>query len=63
MRIRCFALILAVCLTTIPFAGSLFAAPAGAGSLFVSFLYNAPPTAEIEPTYHTAIWLADKDGH
>ena len=63
MKIRWFAPILVLSLTTIPFTGSLFAAPAGTGSLYVSFLYNAPTTAEIEPTYHTAIWLADKDGH
>jgi len=60
MKTRWFASILVLSLTTIPFTGALFAAPAGAGSLYVSFSYNAPTTAEIEPTYHTAIWLADQ---
>jgi len=37
------------------------AAPAAAtGQLTVTFLYM-PPT-ELEPTYHTAMWLEDKDG-
>ncbi len=36
------------------------AAPAAAGKLVVSFLYMPP--SEIEPTYHTAMWLEDKDG-
>jgi hypothetical protein len=31
------------------------------GRLLVSFLY-LPPTGEIEPTYHTVIWLADQSG-
>lgn len=35
-------------------------APGGTGHLIVNFLYM-PPT-EIEPTYHTAIWLEDKEG-
>lgn len=35
-------------------------APGGAGHLIVNFLYM-PPT-EIEPTYHTAMWLEDKEG-
>jgi hypothetical protein len=34
--------------------------PATAGRLSVSFLYM-PPT-EVEPTYHTTMWLEDKDG-
>jgi hypothetical protein len=33
---------------------------ASAGQLVVSFLYM-PPT-EVEPTYHTAMWLEDKAG-
>jgi hypothetical protein len=31
-----------------------------AGSLRVTFFYDAPTT--VEPTYHTAIWLEDKNG-
>ena len=30
------------------------------GSLQVKFFYDAPST--VEPTYHTAIWIADKNG-
>jgi len=35
-------------------------APAAAGRIVVSFLFMPP--SEIEPTYHTAIWLEDKGG-
>jgi len=35
-------------------------APAAAGQIVVSFLYMPP--SQIEPTYHTAMWLEDKDG-
>ena len=31
-----------------------------AGTVDVRFFYDAPST--VEPTYHTAIWLEDKDG-
>jgi len=34
--------------------------PAAAGQLIVAFLYM--PASEIEPTYHTAMWLENKDG-
>jgi len=34
--------------------------PAAAGLLSVTFLYMPP--AEIEPTYHTCMWLEDKNG-
>jgi hypothetical protein len=40
-----------------------FSAPSPApasGSVSVSFLYMPP--SQIEPTYHTAIWLEDQDG-
>lgn len=36
------------------------ALPAASGQLTVTFLYM-PPT-ELEPTYHTAMWLEDKSG-
>lgn len=32
----------------------------GAGALVVKFFYDTPTT--VEPTYHTAIWLEDKNG-
>lgn len=39
----------------------LAAAPQGVpGTLEVKFFYNTPTT--VEPTYHTAMWLEDKDG-
>lgn len=31
------------------------------GRLLVTFLY-LPPSGEVEPTYHTVIWLADQNG-
>jgi hypothetical protein len=31
------------------------------GKLLVSYLY-LPPAGEIEPSYHTVIWLADQNG-
>jgi hypothetical protein len=61
MRSRWCTLITALFLMTIPLTGSLYAAPAGSGKVELSFLYNAP-TSDLEPSYHTAIWLADKDG-
>jgi hypothetical protein len=42
-------------------AGSIpSGAAAPAGTLDVRFFFNAP--GSVEPTYHTAIWLEDKDG-
>lgn len=47
---------------SVAFAGplALGSAPATTGQLIVTFMYMPP--AEIEPTYHTAIWLENKTG-
>jgi hypothetical protein len=55
------ALIAFLFLMAVPSPGPLYAAPAGTGQVHISFLYNAP-TETLEPSYHTAIWLADKNG-
>ncbi len=39
----------------------LHASETAKGRLEVTFLYMPP--GEIEPTYHTAIWLEDREGH
>jgi hypothetical protein len=60
----CFSGLAILLFSSLALAGSPVSSPAPttAGRLALSFLYNAP-TTELEPSYHTAIWLADKDGH
>ena len=58
-----FAVVIGGIAATLAFAGAFSSAatPAAVGQLVVSFLYMPP--SEIEPTYHTAMWLEDKNGH
>jgi hypothetical protein len=61
MKSRWCVLAFVLSLIAIPLTGSLHAEPAGSGQVKLTFSFNAP-TADLEPSYHTAIWLADKDG-
>jgi hypothetical protein len=63
MKIHWFAFILVLLLLTLPVAGSLSAAPAGAGQVGINFTFNAPADElALDYTFHTAIWIADKNG-
>lgn len=57
-----FAVVLGAIATVLAFAAafSSVSTTVAAGQLVVSFLYMPP--SEVEPTYHTAMWLEDKNG-
>jgi hypothetical protein len=61
LRERRATVVMATAVLTLPwFASAQGAAPPAAGAIEMSFLYLPP--SQLEPTYHTAIWLEDERG-